>query len=151
MIHVSRKMPLPIEISLKIIRKTGKTVLKTMGIDGDLSIVFTNNFEIQQLNKDYRQFDSPTDVLSFPSNEIDPNTHIRYLGDVIISVEKALTQSQQAGRDIMDEITMLIVHGCLHLTGLDHSTKQEKEKMQYYQESILTSLGVRNPAWPEEV
>lgn len=150
MIHVTRNIPLPVELSISRIRHMAKATLKTRALVGDMTIVFTDNDEIQQLNKTYREIDSATDVLSFPSEEIDPLTNARYLGDVIISFEKAKSQAQQNSRDVMDEISMLIVHGCLHLSGLDHLTVQEKDEMRKYQEDILSDLGIKNPSWPED-
>lgn len=150
MIHVSRKVTLPANLSVPRVRDIAKATLKTTGNAGDVSIVFTDDKEIQQLNRDYRHIDLPTDVLAFNSDEIDPMTNTRYLGDIIISVERAEKQAQQAANDISDELTMLIVHGCLHLAGLDHITNQEKEKMRISQEAILASLGVKNSNWPRE-
>lgn len=150
MIHVTRKISLPVELSISRIRHIAKATLKTRALVGDMTIVFTENEEIQHLNKTFRGIDSATDVLSFPSEEIDPLTNARYLGDVIISLEKAKSQAQQNSRDVIDEISMLIVHGCLHLSGLDHSTVQEKDEMRKYQEDILSDLGIKNPSWPED-
>jgi probable rRNA maturation factor len=150
MIHVTRKQPLPTGFSLSRIRQIAGETFLAMGKTGDASLVFTNDVEIQQLNKEYRNIDSPTDVLSFPSEEIDPQTDSWYLGDIIISVERAQSQSELAKHPITEELTMLIVHGCLHLSGLDHSTDDEKNLMRTHQEAILKSLSILNYSWPEE-
>jgi probable rRNA maturation factor len=150
MIHVTRESTLPKEMTLSHIRHIAEVTFMRMGQTGDSSIVFTNNASIQNLNREYRKIDSPTDVLSFPSDEIDPMTNCRYLGDIIISTERAISQSEQVGRSYMDELAMLIVHGCLHLSGLDHSTEGDKTIMQKNQEAILQSLGVKNSNWPED-
>jgi len=150
MIHVTRKQSLPTGFSLSRIRQIAGETFLTMGKTGDASLVFTNDVEIQQLNKEYRNIDSPTDVLSFPSEEIDPQTDSWYLGDVIISVDRAKSQSELAKHPFEEELTMLIVHGCLHLSGLDHSTDDEKNLMKSHQEAILKSLGISNYSWPED-
>jgi probable rRNA maturation factor len=150
MIHVTRSTALPKEMNLKMIRRIARQSFSKMKVTGDASIVFTDNRKIQSLNKEYRNIDACTDVLSFSSDEIDPMTNARYLGDIIISTDRAQEQSQQAGRPFFDELSMLIVHGCLHLSGLDHSTTGEKETMKGMQESILSSLGVINSSWPED-
>jgi probable rRNA maturation factor len=150
MIHVNREIKLPEEFSLGRIRIISKTVFSSRDLTGDASLVFTSNQTIQKLNIEFRSINSPTDVLSFPSEEIDPMSGFRYLGDVIISAEQAHSQSLQAGRPYIDELTMLIVHGCLHLTGLDHSSKEEKQIMKMHQENLLKKLGVENPTWPED-
>jgi probable rRNA maturation factor len=150
MIHVNREIKLPEEFSLGRIRIISKTVFSSRDLTGDASLVFTSNQTIQKLNIEFRSINSPTDVLSFPSEEIDPMSGFRYLGDVIISAEQAHSQSLQAGRPYIDELTMLIVHGCLHLTGLDHSSTEEKQIMKMHQENLLKKLGVENPTWPED-
>jgi probable rRNA maturation factor len=150
MIHVSGTSTLPDGIDLVRIRNIVKMVFTTRGFTGDASIIFTDNKAIHKLNLAYRNIDAATDVLSFPSEEIDPDSEIRYMGDVIISTEKALTQSSDAHRSHTDELTMLIVHGCLHLTGLDHATQVEKNTMKLHQEELLRKLGVENSSWPEE-
>lgn len=151
MIHISRKVILPNEMTLSCIRHIAKSSLSTTQTDGDVSIIFTNNTEIHNLNRDFRDVDAPTDVLSFPSDEVDPDSGIRYLGDIVISVEKAATQAKIAGKPLFDEISMLIVHGCLHLAGFDHSSDEQRDEMKKLQESILANLGIKNYSWPEEI
>jgi probable rRNA maturation factor len=150
MIHVSRISKIPDDLSLVRIRNIALEVFSSQKCTGDATIIFANNKTVQNLNHEYRNIKTATDVLSFPSEEVDPESGFRYFGDVIISVEKAQIQALQAGKPFLDELIMLIVHGCLHLTGLDHATIDEKQIMKSYQEEILQKLGVNNPAWPEE-
>lgn len=150
MIHVSRGKHFPKDLNLAFIRQLARETWKKTDLSGDATIVFTNNRSIRKLNREYRKIDSVTDVLSFPSDIIDPQTKTRYLGDIIISVEKACDQASEAGRTLFDELSMLIVHGCLHLAGLDHASRAEKESMKSLQEAILVSQGINNYAWPEE-
>ena len=150
MIHVTRDTKLPAELTLVRIRSIAIEVFSARNFAGDASIIFTNNITLQKLNREYRNIDATTDVLSFPSEELDPESGVRYLGDVIISVEKAFAQSHQEGKPYIDELTILIVHGCLHLTGLDHSSNDEKQVMKDYQENLLQKLGIENYLWPEE-
>jgi len=150
MIHVSRDTKLPDELNLVRIRRIAAEVFTIRNYSGDASLVFTKNETLQKFNREYRNVDNATDVLSFPSDEIDPDSGVRYLGDVIISTEKAFAQSLQAGKPYLDELTMLIVHGCLHLTGLDHTLDAEKQNMKTNQEFILQKLGIENFSWPEE-
>ena len=87
--------------------------------DTEISIVFCGNEMIQTLNKNYREKDYPTDVLSFPA-ELD-----YFLGDIVISVEKA---KEQAEVSLVKEIEMLLAHGLLHLLGYDHENSEEEYK-----------------------
>ncbi len=91
-----------------------------------LSIVIDNNEKLRELNKQFRGIDAPTDVLSFPSGEIDPETGETYLGDIIISWEKV--QSQALQQTIECEMRLMVVHGILHLLGYDHATDTEQKR-----------------------
>ncbi|HRQ31500.1 MAG TPA: rRNA maturation RNase YbeY, partial [Anaerolineales bacterium] len=86
--------------------------------------------------------DSPTDVLSFPASESDPDTGSPYLGDILISIPRAKAQAKIAGHALELEIQLLIVHGVLHLLGHDHAQPKEKAKMWKAQKEILESLGL---------
>lgn len=105
--------------------------------DTELSLTFVNNEEIHKLNKEYRQKDYATDVLSFPfENEFNlPINNI--LGDIIISLQKAESQAQEYGHSFNRELGFLIVHGILHLNGYDHETKEDEEKMFSLQKKLL--------------
>jgi len=94
------------------------------------------------LNKQYRQIDAPTDVLSFSSDAIDPGTGVPYLGDIIISLPSAQRNASNSGHALSDEMQLLIVHGVLHLYGYDHDTKRNKDSMWKLQGEILAGQGV---------
>jgi probable rRNA maturation factor len=110
--------------------------------EGDVSIVFCDNAYIQALNAQFRGIDRPTDVLSFPAEETDPDSGVRYLGDVIISYPQACAQAKEAGNLVNSEISMLVIHGILHLLGYDHQTPEEKAEMWKLQTETLNSLGI---------
>jgi probable rRNA maturation factor len=112
----------------------------------DLSIVIESSESLHELNWQFRAIDAPTDVLSFPSGEINPETGQAYLGDVIISFPQAEVQAQTAGHSITCELRLLIVHGVLHLLGYDHATLAEEEEMWVIQRKILQDFGCSAPA-----
>jgi probable rRNA maturation factor len=97
---------------------------------------------LQELNRDYLGIDAPTDVLSFPASETDPETGARYLGDILISVPRAQSQAEAAGHALESEVQLLVVHGVLHLLGHDHAKPEEKRRMWKAQAEILESLGL---------
>ncbi|HUN23951.1 MAG TPA: rRNA maturation RNase YbeY [Anaerolineales bacterium] len=107
-----------------------------------LSVVIGDNAHIQSLNAQFLGEDHPTDVLSFPA---DPDALIPeeadYLGDIILSIEKAQQQASERGHAILAELQLLTVHGVLHLLGHDHYTPQEKAEMWQAQSEILRLLG----------
>ncbi len=110
--------------------------------DSDLTIVLSDDAQLHSLNREYLDVDAPTDVLSFPSDETDPETGSRYLGDIIISVERATRQAAEAGHPAGAEIQLLTVHGVLHLMGHDHADVDEKARMWAAQAEIMQSLGL---------
>lgn len=111
-----------------------------------LTLVLTGDEAIQELNRQYLGVDSPTDVLSFPAGEVDPETQEFYLGDVILSYPRAQAQAAAAGHPLEAELQLLTVHGVLHLLGYDHAEREEKDQMWSEQDQILTALGC--PARP---
>ena len=111
-------------------------------LDANLSVVLTDNRRLHKLNRDYLGIDAPTDVLSFPASESDPETGARYMGDILISVPYARKGAKQAGHPLESELQLLVVHGVLHLLGHDHAKPKEKNRMWKAQREILTQLGL---------
>jgi probable rRNA maturation factor len=110
--------------------------------DAELTIVLTDDNQLQALNRDYLETDSPTDVLSFPSGETDPETGCPYLGDILLSMPRAANQAKSAEHSLETEAQLLVVHGVLHLMGHDHAEAEEKERMWQAQAEILTQIGL---------
>lgn len=124
---------------------------------GEVTLTFTDNEEIHELNKQYRNIDRPTDVLSFALNdegvdeldiifevesedELDPISGM--LGDIIISVERAEEQRIEYGHSLEREIGFLFVHGFLHLLGYDHQDDESEAIMTKKQEAVLQQVGL---------
>jgi probable rRNA maturation factor len=123
-----------------ILQKAVKTALADQA--ADLSIVISDDELIQTLNNEYRKVDKPTDVLSFPSDETNPESGIRYLGDIIISLPRATAQAAEANHPVAEELSMLAIHGVLHLLGYDHQTDAEKKSMWDKQAELLRLMGI---------
>jgi len=119
-------------------------------LDVNLSVVLTDNRRLHKLNRDYLGVDAPTDVLSFPASESDPETGARYIGDILISVPYATKGAKQAGNSLEAELQLLVVHGVLHLLGHDHAKPKDKSKMWNAQAEILKSLGLGDVVIREE-
>ena len=119
-------------------------------LDVNLSVVLTDNRRLHKLNLDYLGVDAPTDVLSFPASEFDPETGARYIGDILISVPYAAKGAKQAANSLEAELQLLAVHGVLHLLGHDHAKPKEKSKMWKAQAEILESLGLGDVVIREE-
>lgn len=110
--------------------------------NADITIVLTDDRQLHELNLDYLGVDAPTDVLSFPASEMDPETGTTYLGDIILSIPRAIAQAQAGGHPVEAEAQLLVVHGTLHLLGYDHATDEEKAVMWGEQAKVLEKLGL---------
>ncbi|MBA4383883.1 MAG: rRNA maturation RNase YbeY [Anaerolinea sp.] len=133
------------KISTQLLEETAKKIFSHMEIEPqtDLSILIETDSILKKYNRLYRGFDQPTDVLSFESNEINPETGASCLGDIAISFPTAERQAAEAGHPVENEIILLLVHAVLHLTGYDHNTKEEKQQMWAEQQSVLEYLGIK--------
>lgn len=119
------------------------TVLEHVGVAaGDLTIVLTEDETIRELNMRYAGIDRPTDVLSFENGSLDPESKRIYYGDVVISVQTARRQAKTANHSLQEELSLLTVHGTLHLIGYDHAKIHDKERMWTAQSAILKALGL---------
>lgn len=112
----------------------------------EISVTFVDMDEIHQLNREYREVDRPTDVLSFPQfydlEEEIPEVGEICLGDVVICKDKAAEQAEEFGHSFEREIIYLFVHSVLHLLGYDHMEEDEKACMRAREEEIMEHLGV---------
>lgn len=133
-----------------ILLDTAKQVLhhESVPLNSSLTILLTTNEHIQQLNRQYRNVDAPTDVLSFKMDIPDPDENTQYLGDVVISLPIASEQAKKQGYPTISEVQLLIVHGILHILGYDHNNPQEKSRMWQKQREILKELGLESIAPP---
>ena len=123
--------------------------------DCEVSVLLTDNEGIHELNRDYRGVDRPTDVLSFPANELspgefdadlcerDPETGRVFLGDMAISLEKCEAQAEEFGHSFERELMYLTVHSTFHLLGYDHVDEAEmKRQMRGREDVIMSRLGI---------
>lgn len=126
--------------------------------EAQVSLLLTVNTQIQEMNRDFRGIDKPTDVLSFPMIEypgpgefafleeredcFDPETGELTLGDIVISKEKVIEQAEEYGHSVLREFAFLIVHSILHLTGYDHMEEDERRAMETKQDEIMDALNI---------
>ena len=106
----------------------------------DISLLFCDDAFIQNLNKQYRDIDSPTDVLSFEQGDeyFDDAGETRFMaGDIVISLDSLRFNAEEFNVDINEELKRLIVHGILHLNGMDHSDNSPEQEMLKFQEELL--------------
>jgi probable rRNA maturation factor len=115
----------------------------------EISVTFVSNERIWEINREYRDKDAPTDVISFAMEELGEGEiemigadMPRVLGDIIISVERTHEQAEEYGHSFMRELGFLAVHGFLHLLGYDHMTEDDEKEMFTLQKEILDEYGL---------
>ncbi len=106
----------------------------------NVSVLITDNEEIHGLNLEYRGKDAPTDVLSFPLFDEDGNLDDEELGDIVISLERAVAQAEEYNHSLKREVAFLTAHSMLHLLGYDHENGEQE--MYVKQDEILNELGI---------
>ncbi len=110
-----------------------------------IALRLTDDAQMRQLNADFRQKDQATNVLSFPSTEAEALMPDSFLGNIAIGYETVQREAVQDGKDFLDHLRHLLVHGCLHLIGYDHQQTTEAEEMEALEIKILAALGIANP------
>ena len=139
-----------------LIRKVIRTALAAEGVDFpcEVDVLLTNDSGIHAINREMRQVDRPTDVLSFPefdltpgqlpgAEDADPGTGLVPLGDMVISMERVAAQAREYGHSNRRELSYLVVHSVLHLLGYDHLDEgPQKAQMRAREEAILGELGI---------
>ena len=115
----------------------------------EISVTFTDNEGIREINREHREIDAPTDVLSFPilgddeDGDVNPGTGAVILGDIVLSLERAREQAAEFGHSFTREVAFLTVHSVLHLLGYDHVNSEEEDReMRARQHAILDYMGI---------
>lgn len=145
------------DIITKVVEKSLDT--EECPYEAEVNVILTDNKEIKEINKEYRDVDNPTDVLSFPmidyinpadfstveedENEFfNPETGELLLGDIMISVEKVIEQAAEYGHSIERELAFLTAHSMMHLFGYDHMEEEERLHMEARQKMVLEELNI---------
>ncbi len=134
----------PLAIRIENVAWYGRRILETVGKgNASISVVLTDNAEIRKYNRDYLKRDKPTNVISFPMAEGEPiEGNATYLGDVILSVEKARQEAEKFGYHVGEMVLLYLIHGILHLVGYNHEgvSEQRAREMEKQQMDILKDL-----------
>ena len=144
------------KVDLKQVRAILKKIVAYYGEKRDFSVTFVTDNEIQELNSEYREIDAPTDILTFRLDDA-PSFPISFeeedvdflnneeMGDIFISLDTMRRNAEEFGVKNEEELSRLLLHGILHLRGLDHKTNDfEKEEMLKEQEEVLTKLSLKS-------
>ena len=126
------------------LRRVAAEVLAHEGMAGEteLSLIITNDEAVRELNRRFRGVDAPTDVLAFGEGAeeqfVSALESAPYLGDVVISYQRAQAQAEELGHAVAEELSLLVTHGLLHLLGYDHQEKTAAQEMREREERILS-------------
>ncbi len=151
--YIKEKCGRDISNDIKVIVQTALEEKNITGENISISISAVSKDEIHKINKEYRNVDRPTDVLSFPIfsreeidnfNSLDDSKKVKEmeLGDIIICIDILQEHAQEYNTGILREMLYMITHGVCHLLGYDHEIKEEKEQMRALEEKILEKIGV---------
>ncbi|MDU3336026.1 rRNA maturation RNase YbeY [Paraclostridium bifermentans] len=138
-----------IKVSEDLLGKINDIIVETLYYEGyddnyEVSLSFVDNEEIHELNREYRGVDRATDVLSFPllTDEFDVEIEEESLGDIVISLERALEQSEEYDHSFEREVCFLVCHSMFHLLGYDHDTEENTKDMRRREEDVLNKLNI---------
>ncbi|KAF0468513.1 rRNA maturation RNase YbeY [Pediococcus pentosaceus] len=148
--HTKEENPKNLELITDILEFAGNYL--HLDEETEISVTLMHNDEIHQINKEYRNVDRPTDVISFAINDADEDIIMdpemaeeipANVGDLMISVDKVAEQAEFLGHSYERELGFLCVHGFLHLNGYDHMEKEDQEKMFPLQKEIMNAYGLK--------
>ena len=136
-----------LEVYFKDIEEYYKKTLEVLGIsdDLDLSLIIVGKKKIRTINRDYRNIDRETDVISFANIDSDDYDYLCEdvnLGDIFINTDRVFSQAKKYGHSIKREFVFLFVHGMLHLLGYDHMQEADKKVMREQEERVLAKLAI---------
>jgi probable rRNA maturation factor len=154
-----RAMPVSMQCELRgavarglsdVLARRAQRMLTALRLErAELSIVLCGDREIHRLNAAFRGYDKPTDVLAFAQGEtleVPLGAQTRVLGDIVLSLPTARRQARAKQRELLDELTMLLAHGLLHLLGIDHRTQTEWRRMQARTDLLrMSAIGRARP------
>ncbi len=161
MIYIEKETEIPLDFDYEsLIQTVVRYALdyEACPYEAEVNVVLTDDPSICEINREYRQMDRPTDVLSFPMLEyvnpgnfdgledmdeyFNPETGELVLGDIMISLEKVKEQAKEYGHSQQRELGFLVAHSMLHLFGYDHMEQQDRDEMERRQSEILDHLGI---------
>ncbi|MEB2310534.1 MAG: rRNA maturation RNase YbeY [Polyangiaceae bacterium] len=149
---VSRRARGAPKLAPRAVRRLAELMLAELELAGaELSVLLTDDAHIQELNREHRGKDRPTDVLSFALDEAELPVGAqgpRLLGDVVISLDTAARQARSRGRELLAEVRFLLAHGILHLIGYDHAEPEEKRRMVGMTRRLVLAAPLGAPSRP---
>ena len=135
-----------VEISSRAVNSAFNRITFELPENSEVSLLFTDDQEVQKLNAQWRKQNKPTNVLSFAAND-GTDILLPILGDIILAFETIKSETDGQKQSFDDHLTHLIVHGFLHLLGYDHMDDEEAKQMESLETLILKDIGIADPYW----
>ncbi len=139
-------VPPPMEIEAWVVRAL-RASGRTFTAGAELSVRVVDTVDMQAMNRDYRQQDKPTNVLSFPGGPVAglPDDEATVLGDIVVCADVVSREAAEQGKAVVDHWAHMLVHGTLHLLGYDHGNAAEAAEMEGLERQVLGQYGLRDP------
>ena len=129
----------------RAVNQARQTIAVRLAEDTEVSILLCDDAAIRNLNRDWRGFDKPTNVLSFPASTPAALQERPLLGDIAIAFETVQREAKEEGKSLSDHLSHLVVHGFLHLVGFDHEVEADAVVMESLETQVLGALGIPDP------
>ena len=129
----------------EVLEHTFENMLNGNELNHEISVLLTNDEEIRELNKKYRNIDRPTNVLSFSITSDTTINELRMIGDIVISREKILSEAKDQNKTFNDHLAHIVIHGFLHLLNFTHDSKEDSTIMENKEVELLKMIDISNP------
>ena len=129
----------------EVLEHTFENMLNGNELNHEISVLLTNDEEIRELNKKYRNIDKPTNVLSFSITSNTTVNELRMIGDIVISREKILSEAKDQNKTFNDHLAHIVIHGFLHLLNFTHDSKEDSTIMENKEVELLNMIDISNP------
>ena len=129
----------------EVLEHTFENMLNGNELNHEISVLLTNDEEIRELNKKYRNIDKPTNVLSFSITSDTIVNELRMIGDIVISKEKILSEAKDQNKTFNDHLAHIVIHGFLHLLNFTHDSKEDSIIMENKEVELLKMIDISNP------
>ena len=129
----------------EVLEHSFENLLDSNELEHEVSVLLTNNNEIRELNKKYRNIDKSTNVLSFSTANANISSELKMIGDIVISKEKILSEAKEQNKTFMSHLAHMVIHGFLHLLDFAHDSEEDSTIMEKKEIELLKLLNISNP------
>ncbi len=129
----------------EVLEHAFENLIDSNELEHEVSVLLTNNNEIRELNKKYRNIDKSTNVLSFSIASANISSELKMIGDIVISKEKILSEAKEQNKTFMSHLAHMVIHGLLHLLDFAHDSEEDTSAMEKKEIELLSLFNISNP------